>query len=140
MADIRALLQDIYQDNGRLTPALVVAAARDDGHPLHHRFEWDDDVAAERYRQVQAAELIRKVRVKYGETPKGEVKDVRAWQSVYSPDVDGTDSTYMPVEDVAADPLLRQMVLRTAEREWKQMHRRYGHLKEFLAVVREDVA
>jgi len=49
---------------GTLTPASVVDAARSEESPLHQYFEWDDSIAAEAYRQDQARELIRRIRVR----------------------------------------------------------------------------
>lgn len=132
---LRDQLQGIYQANGQLTPKLVVDEARDAEHPLHSRFEWDDAVAGERYREVQAAELIRSVRVKY--TPKGsdEEHEVRAFHAIPRPE----GSTYVPVEEVADDAFARELLLRQAEREWKAMRRRYAHLDEFLDLVRSTL-
>jgi hypothetical protein len=42
-----------------LSPELVLDAARDEDHPLHASFEWDDSVAAEKYREEQAGRMIR---------------------------------------------------------------------------------
>lgn len=137
---LRDQLQGIYQAHGTLTPRLVVDVARDAEHPLHGRFEWDDAVAGEKYREVQAGELIRSVKVKY--TPKGsdEEHEVRAFHAVPRPD----GSTYVPVEEVAEDDFSRELLLRQAEREWKAMRRRYAHLDEFMDMVRttlgEDAA
>jgi hypothetical protein len=47
----------------RLDPRHVVDAARPSESPLHGRFEWRDDVAAERYRLQQAGQLIVRARV-----------------------------------------------------------------------------
>jgi len=48
---------------GTLTPSRVVDVARSPLNPLHKYFEWDDAVAAEKYRQDQARELIRCVHI-----------------------------------------------------------------------------
>src|SRR5262245_40933442 len=48
---------------GRLTPRMVVEAAKAKAHPLHDEFEWDDSVAAQKYREDQARELIRYVTI-----------------------------------------------------------------------------
>lgn len=37
-------------------------AARPKSHPLHDEFEWDDAIAGERFRLLQAVMLIRRVR------------------------------------------------------------------------------
>jgi len=47
--------------DGVLTPDDVVKDARRDSSPLHDQFEWDDTVAAGKYRIEQARELIRTV-------------------------------------------------------------------------------
>lgn len=58
-----ALAKIAEQQKGRLTPPAVVDAARDNRHPLHRFFEWDDALAAEGYRLEQARTLIRSVRI-----------------------------------------------------------------------------
>lgn len=139
MADLGPILRGIYEENGKLTPKTVVAAARDEDHPLHHQFEWDDAVAGERYREQQAAKLIRTVKISY--TSGGESKSARAWVATYAdPDVTEEPSGYLPTEDVAQDDFTRKLVLRQAEREWLSLKRRYEHLSEFMEMVQRDVA
>jgi hypothetical protein len=128
-------LDAIYQGRGQLTPRVVVDVARDPGHPLHTQFEWDDSVAGEKYRQTQAAQLIRSVRVVEPVGDRDQVR-VRAWHSVPRPD----GRTYVPAEDVRQDEFTRQLVLQAAEREWRALYARYKHLDAFLAVVRQDLA
>jgi len=133
---LRDELQRIYDQHGQLTPALVVTEARDEGHPLHARFEWDDGVAAEKYRQVQAQELIRSVKVVYREaTEKEAARTVRGFHAVRRE----TGHVYEPVEKVAEDQFTRSLVLRDMEREWRALHRRYAHFKEFVDMVRSDL-
>lgn len=133
---LREQLQEIYDAHNVLTPSLVVNTARDPEHPLHSRFEWDDAVAGERWRQAQAHELIRSVRVVYKKAEgKESAQSVRAFHAVQSPN----GFVYEPVEKVTADPLLAQMVLRDMEREWKQLKDRYGHFRQFYDMVRDDV-
>ena len=50
-------------NGGRLTPELVVEAARDPASPLHSHFEWDDPKAAAAHRLDQARTLIRSVKI-----------------------------------------------------------------------------
>jgi hypothetical protein len=133
---LRDELQKIYDQNGRLTPALVVDEARDESHPLHSRFEWDDAAAGEAWRRQQAHELIRSVRVVYREADdKNPEKSVRAFHAVRSE----KEHVYEPVEKVVADDFTRQLVLRDMEREWQALRRRYDQFAEFLEMVRRDV-
>ena len=52
--------QRVESERG-LTPANLVDESRAEDAPLHEEFEWDDSIAAERYREVQAAEVIRHI-------------------------------------------------------------------------------
>lgn len=128
-------LEDIYHQHRDLTPRLLVDLARDPRHPLHDRFEWDDAQAGEKYRQAQAAQLIRSVRVVEPVGDQGQVR-VRAWHSVARPE----GNRYLPAEEIKQDPFLSRLVLQAAEREWRALHQKYAHLAEFLDVVRRDVA
>lgn len=46
---------------GEITSQRVVNAARNESHPLHGCFEWDDTVAGEKWRNEQARRIIRTV-------------------------------------------------------------------------------
>ena len=72
-------LQDLYDKYGMLTPGLVVIAAENPGHELHDRFEWDDSIAAARYRLTQAAAIIRSVKVTVERGPDKDPIRVRAF-------------------------------------------------------------
>jgi hypothetical protein len=133
---LRDQLQAIYNERGKLTPAIVVDEARDETHPLHNRFEWDDAVAGESWRRQQAHELIRSVRVVYREADeKNPEKSVRGFHAVRSE----KEHVYEPVQKVAEDEFTRQLVLKDMEREWRALRRRYEQFAEFIEMVRRDM-
>lgn len=133
---LREQLEAIYAEHHRLDPQVVVDAARPKSHPLHGRFEWNNAVAGEAWRRVQAHELIRSVRVVYREaSDSGPEASVRAFHAVRRED----GHVYESAETVAHDPLLRAMVLRDMERQWQELKRRYGDFAEFIDMVREDL-
>lgn len=139
MANLREILTDIYEAHGELSPDIVVEEARPKGAPLHHRFEWNDSVAGDAYRRVQATELIRSVKIQFAITPKGERKYIRAFHSLYesgSADRYG----YAPTEELVQDELSRKILLKQLEREIADLKRKYGHLNEFAEIVRTAVA
>lgn len=132
---LRDELQAIYNRVGRLTPALVVEVARDPHHPLHQRFNWDDTTAADSWRQHQAHELIRSVRVVYRErTDTEDERSVRAFQAVRA----DVAFNYVPTERVVEDPFLAKLVLSDMEREWRVLKRRYEAFREFWEMVQGD--
>ena len=51
-------LDRIYEKHGTITTDLLVQVAADVKHPLHRYFEWDDSVAAKKYRAAQATAMI----------------------------------------------------------------------------------
>ena len=136
MSGLRESLQAIHDQRGALTPRLVVDTWRDPDHPDHGRLEWDDGIAGEKYRHIQARDLIRSLDIVYrkakGKKPEGRT---RAWQSVRSE----AGYVYQPAEEVATDPFIRQLVLMDMEREWKQLRARYSAFAEFSAMVLRDL-
>lgn len=133
---LKEALEDIRMRKGTLTPVLVVEEARADktvaGKLLNGRLEWRDDVAAEAHRVDQARELIRSVRVVYTEATESEsARTIRAFHAVSSAE----GHRFEPVQVVAEDPLVREMVLRDMEREWKALHRRWAEFEEFTQLV-----
>lgn len=139
MADLRAELTRIYEKNNELTPDQVVAEATPERHPLHGRFEWNDAVAGHEYRKVQAAELIRSVKLVYRETPAGEPVKVRAFVSASS-DAGSKQQAYHPTEKVLQDDFARKLLLQNCQREIDALTRKYGHLAEFAEMMRVAVA
>lgn len=134
---LRDILQSIYDENGELTPELVVQQARAKDHPLHDRFDWDNKSAGDSWRKHQAAELIRSVKVVFREaTENEEARTVRAFHAVRGP----KGHAYQPAEKVAEDPFTRQLVLNDMRRDWLALKRRYEGFAEFIAMVTEDIA
>lgn len=133
---LRDHLQGIYDQHKTLTPELVVQVAADVKHPLHSRFEWDDTVAGAKYREVQAGELIRSVKVVYREATEADpARMTRAWVATRSA---ASPHAYEPVEKVALDPLLRAMTLRQMERDFRDLKRRYAEFEEFWQLLKAE--
>lgn len=129
---LRDHLKALHDEHGRITPALVVAAATDPESPLHSRFEWDDTEAARKYRLAQASDLIRSVRITF--TGKsGDLKQARAYVAVRESDTVAAD--YIATEQALTDPLQARLVLRDFERAAKRLKAQYGHLAEFCDVL-----
>lgn len=138
MSDLRGHLTALYMERGQLTPQDVVDDARPDESPLHHRFEWDDEVAGEAYRRVQAQQLIRSVKISFPESaPAPERRSVRAFSSIRNGGDDAASEGYAPTEEVVATDFGRKVLLRDLEREIASLKRKYGHLKEFAALMSE---
>lgn len=114
-------------EQGRLTPEELVNVSRDAESPLHWMFEWDDSVAAEKYREVQARKIIRSVEVVLADSPIPQ----RAFQTV-------EHKTYQSIERVMGSEQMRRILLNNAKRELDAFRRKYSRLTE-LALVFEAI-
>lgn len=122
-------------NGGLLTPHALVEDARDPESPGHSHFEWRDDAAAEAWRVEQARKLIRTIRIEYKPTPRSEPRSVRAYWHDRSETVG-----YRRTEDIASDPIAKEVMLAEMAREWRAFKRRYEHMAEFVDLVLGDLA
>jgi hypothetical protein len=135
MADLRTELAKIYEQYGKLTAEIVLEEATPVDHPLHSQFTWDDSEAARLYRLEEARRLIRIVRDPIT-TSSGEVARVRTYHSLPQ---EGGDRAYQSTDDIVKDDISTQILLRQAEREYRTLLTKYGHLKEFIEMVRASL-
>ena len=136
-AEIKAALEEIAaKHDGVLNPRDVVEAAREEDHPLHSRFEWDDSSAAEKFRLAQAEGLIRRVRLHLIRPPAADgrvsITTTRAFQS--RPSQRTKDGGYEPIGKIMADPEKRKELVDTVARELLAIRRRYGQLVELAEI------
>ena len=122
-----ALSEIASQHGGELRPNYVVEAAKDETHPLHRFFEWDDKVAAHAYRVDQARALIRIVRVEIDE----EKEPVRAFYSIN----DGSGQRYHPVERVMSSATMQVALWKSAKRDLEAFKTRYRAIMELVEPV-----
>jgi len=95
-------LEQIRHKQGEITPITVLDAARHSDSPLHGYFEWDNAVAAENHRRMQARSLVRKITVVVETTTFAY--ETPAFVSV----VRNEDRSYTPVAMVLSDKELRE--------------------------------
>lgn len=117
--------------DGALLPATIVEESRPEDAPLHKVFEWDDDIAAQKYREDQARTLVRSIEVVRKEAPSiqsraYEISAVR----LGSGEEGDTARVYRAVEDILADPLAKEQLMADAMRDAKAFQKRYGALHE----------
>ncbi len=120
-------LARLRREDGRILPEDVVEAARDKKSPLHNQFDWNDTLAAKKWRIEQARELLRvTVMLLPG------VKDpIRAFVSL------STEKGYRMTANVLANVTFRSQLLEDALKEMRAFERKYAHLKELADVIKE---
>ena len=117
-------LQRIYKEKGGLNPADIVDESRDSKAPLHPCFEWNDVAAAEKYRQSQAANIVRSI-VTVQESTQGP-QEVRAFVHV--------QESYRPISVVVNSAEQTEELLRSALEELKAFRRKYNTLSQLTPI------
>ena len=105
-----------------ITPANVLELARDEDSVLHDAFEWDDSVAAEKYRLNQAGHLIRCIVVRQEDDEKDNV------QRVYQ--ISSERTVYQPVRYFLENKDEHTRLLERAKTELYAIQRRYEKIAE----------
>lgn len=121
---IKKALDKIEARDGNLMPAAVVREARSPKNPLHGCFDWDNRVAAHRWRLMQATQLILTVRV-----TGIDDADHRVYVNI------GYGKGFASITRVRSDPNLSEEIIRTAKAEIDEWMRRYQDLKEQLTIL-----
>lgn len=94
----RLHLQSMEDTRGRLTPSRVVQDAKRKSSPLHALFNWDKDVAAQRYWLDRARRIIAAVHLVH----KNETTTIKT--PVYVRDPDAKGEGYRSVTALKAEP------------------------------------
>lgn len=128
-AAVAAEVMDRLAEEERLNPAELVEESRPEDAPLHSEFEWDDSVAAEKYRETQAGELIRHLVVRI------EANDQEYPTRQYFM-VQPEAKIYEPIQVILKDEDKTAMLLDQAKRELQAFKAKYAGLKELSEVIR----
>lgn len=139
--DVAERLRKIYLNCGRdLREADVLADARDKKSPLHAYFEWDDSVAAESHRLMQASALIRRVRVEVIALPDSQPIKVRAFvarRDLPAIAQTGEAGSYVAIEDVAGQTAYETSLREAIQRDLQRIRARYDGVSLLFEVASE---
>lgn len=122
----------LEKQQGHITPKIVLESARSETSAIHPCFEWNDDVAAEKYRETQAGLLIRNLTVKMIETGEKQTEPVRAYVSIKQSD----SSEFISLQNVLKDDELTQKMLEQAKNELNAFAKKYSALQELSKVFK----
>ena len=132
--------------NGDLTSARFLEASRPEDAPTHNLFEWNDSIAAERYRLQQATIAINSVEVQIVNESNASVISQAAFVNVVSkaPARSGSFSkaparsgSFTPIEVALSDENMRNVLLTNALNELRAFRRKYSQLSELADVFFE---
>ena len=114
----------VLADNNDLSPESVLETARDEDSPLHDLFEWDDRIAAEKYRLSQARRIIQQI-VLVNDHPNAETRELRAFVTESR-----SDGHYQLITTVVEDPDTYEVLLKRAKFELQMFRDKYKAILE----------
>lgn len=119
----KANAQKVYEEIGNtsVSPEEVLEKARNEKSELHKCFEWDDSVAAEKFRLQQARQIIQLLVI----VPQKKTDEpVRVFS------ITSQRNTYQPTRLFLQQPDEYQILLKKAKIELAEFKKRYKTLSE----------
>ena len=114
-------------DLENITPQAVLEKAKDENSELHKCFEWDNDVAAEKYRTIQAGNVIRML---YIEPKNEDAQPVRVLSRT-------SDTVYQPTRTFLTNATEYEDLLKRALSELESFRKKYETLSELEQVFEQ---
>lgn len=127
-ADAQKCAEEIISLGDKVTPDEVLEKARDENTELHKCFEWDDTVAAEKFRKIQARNVIRFIVIKEEEKPKD-----RPQIKVFH--VTEKTGGYKPIEFIVKHEDEYKALLERAWAELRAFKAKYSMLEELREIM-----
>lgn len=128
-------IEKLQKEKGEVTKETLLDSARPEDSAIHPLYEWDDSVAAEKYRLSQSGHILRNlVRVAVVDTGvEKEQKTVRAFIDVSEHDKT-EKGRYIDIYTALSNENTRAIVLRKALDELVAFKNKYETLNEFANV------
>lgn len=130
---VSRVLNELAESEEGLTPKTLLDASRDENAPLHNEFEWDDGIAAEKYRQCQAQKIIQNVYIKYT-TDEDERAERQERAFVPTPE---RQSVYVTLKSALTNDEWKAHLMEEAQRDMRAFAAKYRRLKELQGLIRE---
>lgn len=124
-------LSRIEEENGEVTKESFLETARSEESPLHNLFEWNDTVAAEKYRLSQAGYYIRMLVKTPVQGEEEKPKTFRAFVSVSNHEEKGR---FVNAQKALSQEETRKIVLNNALKELSAFKNKYENLNELSGV------
>ena len=132
--EIKKQLEAIANRPAGLNPRTLLMEAANPHSSLHRYFEWDDTEAAQKWREAQAYDLIRRIKVEVI-TSEQKTLTVRAFWPIKHVEPDGTidgakRGSFLLVNNIMDDKEAVRQVIDNAKSELTAFQVRYSKLAE----------
>ena len=115
---------------GNLNAKALVDVSKPEDAPLHNEFEWNDEKAAEKWREQTGRVMIGSVVCIVEDSPQTE--PVRMYFHI-----EDSQPNYEPIETIIKDTQKSDKLIQVALRELMSFQQKYKGIKEFSHLFRE---
>ena len=130
---VGAVCEQLEEQNGQVTKEEFLEVSRPEDAPTHALFEWNDSIAAEKWRLDQSRRIINGLRIVYENKDKEEVKVSAFIQT--SPT--GTNTVYENIHEALRDVGKREIVLNRIRGELDAFINRNRNIEELADILEE---
>lgn len=127
-ADAQKVAEEIVALGEEVTPEEIVNAAKNEDSELHKCFEWDDQIAAEKWRKQQARQIMCYLVIREEAEDKKNDVPIRVF---YKTDLGG----YKQLEKIFRNDDEYQKLLQAAWGELHAFKRKYARLQELSEIL-----
>lgn len=134
-----AVMKGIEDKDGEYTHQAFVDVSRPDESETHILFEWNDEIAGEKYRLYQASKIRSNLRLKIEKREPNEQKEIVLIPAFVNKEVDDnrTKARFVSVEKALDENSeYRKTVIRNAKKELYEFSRKYRIFSEFSDVIK----
>ena len=126
-ANAEKCYEEIQTIGESVTPKQILDYARNPETELHKCFEWDDSIAAEKYRIEQARMVVRHLVIVNDKESDKEPQKIRVMQRA--------EDAYKPVQMIVRNKTEYESLLERARAELRAIKNRYSQLVELEAIL-----
>ena len=123
-ADAEKVHEEILSIGDTATPQQIVEYAKNENSELHKCFIWDDTIAAQKYRETQAREIVRSI--VYIKDPVEPGKPKTTIRAIVS--TNEKCGSYAPIQRIVRDEDSYGRLLEAAIRELNAFRKKYAVL------------
>lgn len=137
-ANPQVIGEEIQSLGEHFTVKDIVNKARDNNSNLHNLLEWNDEIAGEKYREIQAGDIVRNLVIVKQVDGKEKNTNIRVFVSSNK-----RDGVYKPITSVIRVQEEYEQLLQQALRELQAFKNKYkdlSELNEIFEVIEELVS
>lgn len=131
-------MEELDKQYGEVTPQIMVDDARPEGALMHPLYEWNDDIAAEKYRRNQAKKIASDlVIVHVAQNEEVPQEPIRAFVSVKPRN---EKASFRPIVKALSDKDTKEQVIANAKLELEAYERKYRGIVDIIPILEEMIA